>query len=345
MIPTDLYLCRSPLQLLNCIEAREALGKSDRKNVLIAAHCVPLDKVMMAKLLELYPHWDEVHFFPLYPLGNQVAAMRRVLSRRPVVDRLIVGDSTQFLNLLINRVIRPRSCIMVDDGASTMSRAPLIANRSLHLFRKNLAPQSRLVSKLKSWLGLAPTYLYKAKFFTLYDLQKFGLGDRCAMNTLAHCRSRLTQKPIGEEVWFIGSNFRGDLLADPADYDNIIGHLAHFEDLSRVIYIPHRKEPEDYLARLAKMHGFTIRRFESIVELEVLNIESLPARIISFGSSAVNTLNELIARPTTVYQVPREMIAPHRWALVRELYEVCHKKGYAMADLELAAGMEPKGQR
>lgn len=327
----DLYLCRSPLQLLNCIEARKALG-GERRSVLLAAHCVPLDKSMMEKLLVLYQGWDEVHFFPLYPLRNQIATMRRVLRARPLVERLVIGDSTQFLNLLINRVLRPRSVVMVDDGASTLSRAPFIADRTLHLRRKNLAPKSPLLGRLKAWLGLEPTYLYRADFFTFYDLAKFGLhGSR--RNTLAFCRSCLAQKPLSDETWFIGSNFRGDLLLDPASYDGLVERLAEFEDLSRVVYIPHRKEPDDYLATLAARHGFTVRRFEAMVELEVLKAAALPARIISFGSSAVNTLHELIARPTVVYQVPPDLIAAHRWKVLEEQYALGRSKGYTMIDL------------
>ena len=288
----------------------------------------------MENLIRLYPLWEEVVFFPLYPIKNQISAMSRFFTRKIQVERIFIGDSTKFINFVINKFIKPKLCVMVDDGASTLSLAPFIADRKLHLRKKNLAPQSSQLSKIKSWAGLAPTYLYDARFFTIYDLKKFGLQNRTDLNTLDYCRSKLKEKSINQETWFIGSNFRGDLLAKPESYEKLIAHLSELEDLTRVIYIPHRKEPDDYLAVLASRYGFTVRRFTTIIEIEVLNATALPKRIISFGSSAINTLNHLISRPTTVYQVPDAILAEHRRQVLTELYEVCKENGYTMIELE-----------
>lgn len=338
----DVYICRSPLQLLNCIEAHNKF-KSGNKSLLFAAHSVPQDESLMKKLLELYPSWDEVVFFPLYPIFNQIAAVRRFFRRKTQVEKLFIGDSTKFINFVINNHMKPKLCIMVDDGASTLSRAPLIAERTLHLRKKNLAPQSRIISKFQESVGLAATYLYNARFFTLYDLAKFNLQDRTDPNELEYCRSKLQQKPLNQETWFIGSNFRGDLLKNPESYEKLISNLSQLEDLTRVVYIPHRKEPDDYLAMLASQHGFTVRRFTTIIELEILNSTHLPERIISFGSSAVNTLNQLIHRPTTIYQVPQALLAEHRSKVAIELYDVCKSNGYTMIELELESAKPSAG--
>ncbi|GEM_PF-5399953 len=47
----SLYICRSPLQLLNCIEACEQFGLRDQCNILVAAWLAECDRELMQRLI------------------------------------------------------------------------------------------------------------------------------------------------------------------------------------------------------------------------------------------------------------------------------------------------------
>ena len=337
----QLFICRSPLQLLNCIEANEALDRRARRSVLLAGHVSARDEAMMSRLLTHYDGFSQVSLFPLYPLKNQKAALRPLLGEAPAVARLIVGDTTQYLNRLLNRRLKPESVVMVDDGASTLSRAPLIAARSLHRYRKNLAPQAPVVSWIKHGLALDPRFLYKAKFFSMYDLSGFGLAERTIRNEFAWLSARLADKPVGSATWFIGSNFAGDLLAHGEDYPKLITQLAEREDMRTLEYIPHRKESDELLQSLSQAHGFRLRRFENMLEIALLEeVDALPARIVSFGSSAVNTLHRLIRRPTTLYRLPPKLISAPRRAVVDGFFLEADANGFEIRPLSRSSEQE-----
>lgn len=332
----SLYICRSPLQLLNCIEACEQFGLRDGHNVLVCAWRAERDRDLMRRLLEHYPHWAEVHFFPLYPTRGQVPVMFRVFRRHREFAHLFFGDTTHLINVFLNKVARFDAIHMVDDGTATLHRARQIAERTLHLQRKNFTHRHPAASALLAGLGLSSMFHYRAKLFTIYDIPQPEFRGRVVRNTLAYCKSHIGEKPRSGEVWFIGSNIRREVLINPDDYDDFLEQVHRRIDLSTVVYIPHRKEPDDYLATISRRYGMEIRRLQDILEIELVNAPTIPAAFVSFGSSAVDTIDILVHPPITVFRIPEIAIEPTRIESVRGMYHSAVSKGFEVIDLEAA---------
>lgn len=333
----SLFLCRSPLQLLNCIEACEHFGLRGTHTVMVCAWRAERDKHLMQRLLDLYPHWSELHFFPLYPTKGQLPVMLKVFRGRRHFAHLFYGDSTHLINVFLNKVGRFDSIHLVDDGAATLHRAHQIATRVLHRQRKNFTPRGRLGTALQAGLGLSPMFLYRARFFTFYPISQPELAGTIDRNELAFCKSRIGEKPRTDEVWFIGSDIRREVLARREDYDAFLEQVHRRIDLSKVVYIPHRKEPDDYLAEISKRYSMEVRRLEAILELELVNAPTLPKAFVSFTSSALDTIDLLIKPPFTVFRPPSASIRQMWRQMVDEIYEDAVNKGFEVIDLEMPA--------
>jgi|GEM_PF-1812586 len=335
----SLFLCRSPLQLLNCIEACEHFGLRGTHTVMVCAWRAERDRQLMQRILDLYPHWSELHFFPLYPSHGQLPVMLRVFRRHRHFANLFYGDSTHLINLFLNKVGHFDTLYMVDDGTATLHHARQIAERTLHLQRKNFTYRNPLASWALAGLGLSPTFNYRAKLFTIYDIPQPALRGRVIRNPMAFCKSRIGKKPRSEEIWFIGSNIRREVLIRMDDYEDFLEQVHRRIDLSRVVYIPHRKEADDYLATLSRRFGMEIRRLKDILEIELVNAASIPAAFVSFGSSAVDTIDLLVHPPITLFRIPDEAVDPVRRESVQGMYKSAAAQGFEIVDLAPTAGV------
>lgn len=330
----NLYICRSPLQLLNCIEACEKLGQTGGDNILICAWRAEIDRKLMQRLLDLYPHWSEVHFFPLYPIKNQIPVLLKTFRKRRHFAQLFVGDTTHLINVFLNKVGRFDSIHLVDDGAATLGLAKLIASRRLHLLQKNSAPRSKLSSAIQAHLGLSPMFMYAAKFFTFYPIEHSELAGKIVPNELHFFKSRLREKPRSQEVWFIGSDIRQIILERKEDYDDFLMQVHRRVDLSKLVYIPHRKEPDHYLAEISERFGMEVRRLDTILELEMINAKTLPRAFASFSSSALDTIDILAKSPIMVFRIPSSSIHPTSRAAYDDVYAAMARKGFEMIELD-----------
>ena len=79
-----------------------------------------------------------------------------------------------------------------------------------------------------------------------------------------------------------------------------------------------------------------IRRLQDILEIELINAPTIPASFISFGSSAVDTIDLLIHPPITLFRIPDAAIEPVRLESVRGMYQSSAEKGFQIIDLQPA---------
>ncbi|MDD2991792.1 MAG: hypothetical protein PHI64_22910 [Zoogloea sp.] len=333
----NLYICRSPLQLLNCIEACEKLGQTGGDNILLCAWRAELDRQLMQRLLDLYPRWSEVYFFSLYPTKNQIQPMLRILRRHRHFSKIFVGDTTHLINIFLNKLWHFESIYLIDDGASTIRRSALIANRSLHLLRKNGSPRSALSSLMQDALGLSPMFAYQAQFFTYYEIQHPELADKIVKNDLNFSKSHIREKPRSQEVWFIGSDIRQVVLENRDDYCDFLAQVHRKINLSKVVYIPHRKEPDHYLAKISKRFDMEVRRLDNILELELIHADALPQAFASFTSSALDTIDILAKSPITVFRIPASAIHETARSVYDDVYDAMARKGFDIIELDASS--------
>lgn len=317
----NLFICRSPLQLLNCTEACEHFGLRDEYTILMCAWRAERDKEMMANILDMYPHWSEVHFFPLYPTSGQWNILRNIFGRHKKFSHLFVGDTTHLINFFINKIGNFDEIYWVDDGTATHHRIRQISEKQLHMQRKNFSFRPAWQTLILNKIGMLPTFAYGSKFFTIYKSPQHSTKNFITKNELSFIKSKISQKPTSDEIWFIGSNIRNEVLLNPLEYTNLMQKISEITDLKNVTYIPHRKESDKYLEDLASELGFKVLRFKNIIEVELTTINRLPKKIISMGSSAIDTITQLTSIPITLFKVPTNYCTPIRKESMENMYK------------------------
>ena len=330
----SLFFCRSPLQLLNCIEASEHFGLRNKNTVLVCAWRSERDRQLMQRLLDLYPHWSELHFFPLYPSKGQLPVMWKVFRDKRDFANLFIGDTTHLINFFINKIGNFDTIYMVDDGTATIRRSRQIYEKKLHLQRKNFTDYNPAIALIFSKIGISPIFLYQAKFFTIYNNLNEGLSSKIEKNQLLYCKSKLKEKSRTDEIWFIGSNIRCEVLKNPEDYEIFLDQVNEHVDFSQVTYIPHRKETDAYLETISKRYNMKIRRLQDIIEIELIKAKALPNSIISFGSSAIDTIKILTQLPIKIFKIPNQSIKTTRIESVQGMYDEASRSELNLVELK-----------
>ena len=131
-------------------------------------------------------------------------------------------------------------------------------------------------------------------------------------NDLNYLRAfKVTSSPK-DEVWFIGQ---------PLElYD--ITRVTQLELLEKfhkccsrqhVIYIPHRSESQNFIDEVG-VKGYEIRSVSRSIEYELLQCQNRPKKVVSFFSSALFSIKELLGDEVEVsfIQIPIDKVWEHR---------------------------------
>ncbi|WP_456389704.1 hypothetical protein [Hydrogenimonas sp.] len=295
----NIFLVRSPLQALNAIEAK-AYFAPDEYNILIVCYRKSYDKALIKRIIELAPQWSEIHFFPLKPHLSLFHSFRRLLKRFPKVKYCMIGDYSHLINYYMNR-LHYRDLIMLDDGTGTVYRAHQIQNRTLHTTHKT---RFHAKSILSIWLnrlfGIDERYLYKVTLFTIYKELAQDTQLPIIYNRYRFLQNKTFTKPQRRTVYFLGSRIQ-EWFTDRTKFSEYLKSIVRYyqEQDIQFFYILHRKEEEGHIAEMAKQLEFEYVRFENIIEVELLQTDTLPMEIATFVSTGVTTLKTLY--PNLIY--------------------------------------------
>ena len=110
----------------------------------------------------------------------------------------------------------------------------------------------------------------------------------------------LSQKPLGDIVYFIGTN--------PSSYCSSLGikHQVYFDKLRKIlhdirslnlnkeiVYIPHGRDNTTETVEICKDENIRYQKLSVCIELFVLNLNICPTEILGLGSSALYTLKTM----------------------------------------------------
>lgn len=314
----SLYIVRSPLQLLNCYEASRQYGDECHK-VLLVVYRQDFDRDLMLKLVE-EDFWDEIHLADFRSNLTQFSLISRLLRRMPRIEFCFLGDYTHSINILINSK-KPRCVIWVDDGVATLQCAKLIATGEFFSLTKHYKKKSKLAGILETLTRGDCNYLRNVEFFTIYDhIRGYSPTLNVRANDYRFLRERIASLPSREIVYFIGNDLRRYVLKDPDRFEAYIAAVSRHYAGREWRYVLHRKEDMEFMRGLAQKFGFTLEKFDRILEQQFLSQGWYPAEIATFCSSALDTLNILYRPRLVAFPLSLDDVRPDREIVIRELY-------------------------
>jgi hypothetical protein len=295
------FLAQTPLQLLNCYEAKLRYHLHEQSQLLLFVDS-EINRQLMKNIVSLFPLENlEIIELPLTPLGKLQLIFRlpRWVANAKPSQTFYTGTMAAWASYIVNRVGFQR-VVLVDDGTKT-------------------------IVYIKDWYGaptnkspiavLSKAYLNRAHFFTFYAMEMATLTSRVEQNDLSCvknylqaqsvCSSSLPQ--VGDYILFIGT----DIADWFENYEQELERLVKLFPHKPILYALHRREDMAYLANLQPVLRGDIHlvRFNNILEIECLLAKRLPLLLASFKSSAVDTL--LILFPTlrnVVLRVPESRL-------------------------------------
>jgi hypothetical protein len=213
----------------------------------------------------------------------------------------IVGDafSGQFRSAI--SVLSPRTVTLVDDGAMSVHLADALAGRV------DYARPGQHESGLKTFLGARA----RSRMLRLAHRGRLGMisgyADHPSVAGLAALGAEVRAddfswlrghaRPIalpGRRVVLGSAAVADDALAADRYLAWLRGVLADGLDDDRpVAYLPHRREPEEVLARVAALPGLRLVRTGLPVELALAGTTE-PLEIVSLRSTAAITLRQVL---------------------------------------------------
>ncbi|MFC6670329.1 hypothetical protein [Marinobacterium aestuariivivens] len=314
--PINLFVSRTPLQLLNCIEARDRFhGTGSTPNVLLLTYRKPADLALCEPLLD--GGWNRVIRFRLNAFSRYCYPL---LLWRALADSRIDHYYSAWLKHLHAHIFntwRPARTLLIDDGNEVLIQSSRIEKGELFGMQK-ASWLDRLLRRRRSIAAdVRPAY------FTLYELPWVPAG-RHILNDYRALREKGGQLERRDLVLFIGSNTHPKHIRDAAVFTGLLRRVrTHFGD-RRLLYVLHRYEDAQRVRALAEPLGFEVVRFDSILECVPLAEGWLPQEVATFNSSAADTLHQLYGLPVTVFEIALDRLGPDsnrdKWQqLYREL--------------------------
>ena len=309
LIIKNVFLLKSPLQLLNAIEARRHFGLlpgecllilvADRKsqgqliNMIEAGEAwggiVSLPSSKLSPVISSFQPGDSLQRFGRrYPLFGKpmfsVLKLRILAQRYRKVESVFIGDQKNALMRHFSNLAATEDVVALDDGTATIKYA-----------RERCAGEDGRPSRLGKRLGRFLKYLFfglrdaapeKLTFFSVYSVvlpQK----DHLVLNDYSYLRKNIAAIKTTQEVYFLGAPLvESGVLSE----DQYLWHLTEAQRClggQSVIYVRHRREDPERVRRIGHKLGWETTLFDFPIEYQLSQQGPRPEKLVSFFSSAL----------------------------------------------------------
>lgn len=312
-----IFLVKSPLQLLNAIEARHhyqlqaddcyLVVMADRKSFpqLIQqvdasgewVHVVPIYRVPLccadpwrepdeaSDLAQQRETWLRSSFFNIWRLNRLARHVTKVAY-------VFIGDNNNVYMRHFAHVVPHQRSVLLDDGTATLD----IARQRLQGVRQR-KPTRRLKrfkqAAKRRIQGLQDEQLEQVEFFSVYNIE-VSPPDLLVKNNFRFLRRHAQTLEQSDEVYFLGSPLSEVGLMDEDEYLRQLAQVkAHWSD-SVLVYIAHRREAADKLRRIEAQFSIQVRCFDFPIEYQIAVLGPKPQQIISFFTSALDNLHQIL---------------------------------------------------
>lgn len=295
---SNLFVLKSPLQIINAIEAIEHFQL--KNNVFVIIHNrLQNNSEQMKVLLDLGNKVDEIiHVEEKYKSKYfEYVKLIKSLKKRPY-DYLFVGELGTSYKTIIANVVKEK-VFLLDDGTATIEYYNKFIKRNIYNkynFRELRFLFSGLKFKVKD----------KVNLFTYFDLESV-YGVDVIKNNLTYLKNRGLNDFVtdGDVVYFIGQPVEWFMSFD--FYKNSISKLIK-EFNKKIIYIPHRSESSEQISNIASMKSEMLEMLKPNMPLELYFLKNniYPSHVVSYISTALITLKILFENTRVDFiRIPR----------------------------------------
>ncbi|MCF6340283.1 MAG: alpha-2,8-polysialyltransferase family protein [Sulfurimonas sp.] len=279
----NLFILKSPLQIINAIEAVEYFQLKNNVFVFIYSDITSNEK-QMKQLIEMSNVDEIIHIKKSFKskLLKYVHLVKNL--KKYEYEYIFLGEIGKFHKIVISNVIKNK-VFLLDDGTVTLKFYEDVIKTNK--YNKYKFKEMRFL-----FFGLKIKVKDKINLFTYFDLEPVH-GIEVIKNRLTFFRkSCLKDSKKGDNlIYFIGQPLDDINLIDVDTYKTILEKLT-IKYNKKIIYIPHRYESKNLKNAILSINN-TLLKIENLnmpIEMFFIEEKIYPSHIISCFSTALTTL-------------------------------------------------------
>ena len=294
----NLFIVRSPLQLMNAIEAKEHF--STKHNILLIMHnstttsLASANSTQMQLVSKLSEFDEKIEFYyssntKFSKLSSHAKLIRELQQKN--YEYIFSGDYGT-INQLIIANLKAQDVYLLDDGTTTLVTH---ANK-LHPSSKSPWGQNLKLLRYKLF-GLNLKQSNPINLFTNYSIEPHE-SEQIISNDYNYFKKIYTKKAFKDErIYLLGQPFTSGKLMTNEKYINYLKEIINYYK-KEIIYIPHRAEIISDQLRALVSDRFTLQNNEGPIEIVFLSRNIYPEHIVSFYSAALFNIEKIFETTT-----------------------------------------------
>ncbi len=313
----NIFLVKSPLQLLNAIEAKHFFALADDDCALV----VMGDRKSYTQLMRLVwasDQWKQVvlinrvGLFSGDPWSQEIdfdkleqhrrsllrgsffsiRRLNRLAATAAEVNRIFIGDNNNVLMRHFVNMARHRDTVLLDDGTATLDIARQRCEGATFSGSQKTSKKIKLAAK-RLLQGLRDRQPKEVVFFSTYAIEVKS-PDQLVPNRFGYLRGRIEHLDESGEIYFLGSPLSEVGLMEETDYiDQLAMAKSQFPE-KLFVYIAHRRERPEKLQAIRQRLNIETRLFDFPIEYQLAMIGPRPEAVVSFITSALDNLNHIM---------------------------------------------------
>jgi len=288
----NLFIVRSPLQIINSLEAIEFFNL--KKNILVIIYNdTDNTNIQMDNLIALYK-WKKIirvnekkkksKYFEYISFTYQL--------KKETYNYLFFSNLGSIHKLLLANIKRNHT-YYIDDGVETITRYN-------NIFLPNKLNEIKFRQLRFLFAGLKISIKDDIHFFTYFDLKEF-ITSKIIQNNLTHFQKKyLSTTKEDSSLYLLGQPLVSKKFLSKDDYFLYLDLIVKLFD-KKIIYIPHRSEIISERLQSYVSDRFEIKNINMPIELYFLEKKIYPSTIVSFMTTAFFTLQKLYNKTNFSY--------------------------------------------
>lgn len=319
----NLHIARSPLQLINILEAIETFSLENNILLILDRKNQSNKDQLQEVLAKIDYEWEDIYHIEKKGNSNLLDYIKLIKKIKKLNYKYIfTGDIDSISNVIISN-LKHEKVFLVDDGTSTLKRHEDL------LKDKKVSFSSRLKQLRFNLFGLKADKQYDINFFSFFDLKQ-KKNETIVLNEFKNLKKRFKLSDNHNDiVYLLGQPIYNKEISEE-DFLSHLKKLLEFYSGKKVVYLKHRYEtPTQSIKDMLDRHSVDIVQNEYPIELEFLIRGEYPKNITGFFSTAIYTLSRMFSEADSkAFYIEKNLFFKHeRGDVVENYYDFFAQNG------------------
>jgi hypothetical protein len=338
----NLFLITSPLQYINAVEAKYHFGFDAQECVLCICESTMKNRMQLLNIINA-GDWCAVHFIPQalnkYYFWLPYKILDSILKEIGKIYNIFIGEYRSEFMRYYAVFTKSEKIFLLDDGNVTieMNKQRAASNGEAPSYER----RSILHASALRLIGVKSQHIETLNYFTVYNV-KPKLGESVVKNSFNFVKSKISAgvTTVDERIYFLGTELDFAFpvpIVKNENYMKLMVQVREYFNDFKIVYFPHRREPDEKLSILENELNFQVQRIDVPIEIHLVKNAIYPKILAGFYSTAFDNLKIIFPNiDSVVFPIDRDKIHPDYREYIQNIYdyyEENYKKNFCVVKL------------